>query len=103
MSAATACRAGRFPWMSASTAICIGRLTLAEIVILNKFERLTQAHSAKIVDEHRIGIRRQTCFGVVRSVQKPASILRSERLDLVSKLMIGDDSQPVPQCLRERG
>ena len=76
-------------------------VTLPEITFLDKFERFTQAHSAEIVDEHRIGIRGQA---VPELFDPFGSLLQSGQMGvwiLIPKLMIGDHGKPIPQCLRE--
>ena len=76
-------------------------VTLSQITFLDKFERFTQAHPAEIVDEHRIGIRRQS---VPELFDPFRSLLQSCQVSvwiLISKLMIGDNGKPIPQCLRE--
>jgi hypothetical protein len=74
---------------------------LTEITLLNKFERLTQAHPAEIVNQHRIGIGRQSASELFDSL---GCLLQSRQVSgwiLISKLMIGDNGQPIPQRLRE--
>jgi hypothetical protein len=76
-------------------------VNLTEITLLNKFERFTQAHPAKIVNQHRIGIGRQSTSELFDSF---GCLLQSRQVSgwiLISKLMIGDNGQPIPQRLRE--
>jgi hypothetical protein len=87
--------------MSASTAICIGSFTLPEITFLDKFERLTQAHPAEIMDEHRIGVRRQF---VPQLFDPFRSLLQSGQMSvwiLIPKLVIGDRGKSIPQGFRK--
>jgi hypothetical protein len=76
-------------------------LTLSEISLLDKFQRLTQAHPAEIVGEHRIGIRGQPIPEFFDSLR---SLLQSDQMRfwiLIPKLMIGDHGKPIPQRLRK--
>jgi hypothetical protein len=76
-------------------------VNLWEIVLLNKFERFTQAHPPEIVNQHRIGVGRQSTPELFDSF---GCLLQSRQVSgwiLISKLMIGDHGQSIPQRLRE--
>jgi hypothetical protein len=74
---------------------------LTEITFLDKFERFTQAHSAEIVDEHRICIHRQSAPELFNPFGCIPQFSQVEVRVVVSKLTIGDHGKPIPQCLRE--
>jgi hypothetical protein len=87
--------------MSASTAICIGSFTLPEIALLDKLERLAQAHPAEIMGEHGIGIRRQSVpefFDSFRSLFQPDQM---SIWILIPELVICDHGKAIPQGLRK--
>jgi hypothetical protein len=68
---------------------------------LDKFERLTQAHPAKIMGEHRIGVRRQPVPEFFDSFRR---LLQSDQMSvwiLIPKLVIGDHGKSIPQGLRK--
>jgi hypothetical protein len=72
-----------------------------EIAFLDKFERFAQAHSVKVVDEHGIGVRRQSFPELFDPF---GSLFQFDQVGvwiLISKLMVGDSSEPIPQRLRE--
>jgi hypothetical protein len=74
---------------------------LRKIALVEKSERFRQAHPVKIVHQHRIGILRKPFSELFDPFR---SLLQSYQMSfwiLVSKLMIGNNSQSILQRLRE--